>query len=212
MVSYATINDKPIEKTAYDLLPDSARHRIEANGAEVQEKVGAALRQFRILDKVVADALRQLERDVVEFVTSHLFEELKEKNRAQLEILRFLEAVQGDVPEHIPDFRPQGPPVDGAPDISLMQRNERLARYEINVFIDNGGFGSAGCHRTQSQFRQLTRAHRLSRDVWRDGDRFPPDQGGFATSGQRRVSDSSGARSPAKPFRLGDAQTRTPVR
>ncbi len=138
MVSYATINDKPIEKAAYDLLPDSARHRIEANGAEVQEKVGAALRQFRILDKVVADALRQLERDVVEFVTSHLFEELKEKNRAQLEILRFLEAVQGDVPEHIPDFRTQGLPVDGAPDISLMQRNERLARYEINVFIDNG--------------------------------------------------------------------------
>jgi len=138
MVSYATINDKPIEKTAYDLLPDSARHRIEANGVEVQEKVGGALRQFRLLDKAIADALRQLERDVVEFVTSHLFEDMKEKNRSQEAVLRFLEAVQADVPEHIADFRPQGQPVDGTPDLSLMQRNERLARYEVNVFIDNG--------------------------------------------------------------------------
>lgn len=145
IVSYPAINGKPIEKDAFELLPDSARSRIEVNGAIVQESVGTALRQFRQLDKAAAEALQQLQRDVVTFVTSHLFEELRERYRSYQRIVEFLGQVEADVPDHLHDFWPANPAGDGqtAPELQIMQRNEHLARYDVNVFIDHGDAAGA---------------------------------------------------------------------
>lgn len=145
IMSIPSIDGKPVEKDAFQLLTDERKREIEVNGAALQERVGASLRQVRQIDKALADALKQMEIDVVTFVAAHRFEELRERYAAHAEVASFLNQIERDLPEHLHDFMPATPQDsgDGSLDSRLLQRNEHLARYEVNVLIDNGALSGA---------------------------------------------------------------------
>jgi predicted ATP-dependent protease len=72
-------------------------------------------------------------------VGPHL-DELREAYSDQPEVLTYLDQVQSDLPEHLDDFRSgESEAQQQAPLSSLpgMQREEHLARYSVNLFVDN---------------------------------------------------------------------------
>jgi predicted ATP-dependent protease len=69
---------------------------------------------------------------------------LSEEYGHQPAVRTFIEQLETDLPEHLHDFRPPAEPepsgqADGAAAAGGLQRQERLARYEVNVLIDNSG-------------------------------------------------------------------------
>src|SRR5262249_59983482 len=76
-----------------------------------------------------------------------LIAELSEDYGQQPDVLAFIEQIEADLPEHLHDFRPavetEAGQADGAAAARELQQQERLARYEVNVLIDNSGITGA---------------------------------------------------------------------
>jgi lon-related putative ATP-dependent protease len=145
IMSFPLRNGEPLPKEVYDQLPELERREIERRGQEVQEQIAATLRTIAQLEREAAEALHQLEHDVVRFVTWHLFEDLRERYRAEKDVLAFLDRVETDLPEHAHDFLPTAPAA-GAPPVAefqLLQRSDHISRYTVNVLIDNSGLQGA---------------------------------------------------------------------
>ena len=132
-------NGQPLSQEQYEQLPKEAKEDIERRGKEVREHMEQALHQGRKLEKETAERLRQLEREVALFAVGHLFEEMQHQYQDQPTLLEYLKAVQEDIPDHLDDFR--GAKQEGQPAVSLDSeaalREERLARYKVNVLVDN---------------------------------------------------------------------------
>lgn len=145
VVSVALLNGQPIPTEAFGKLPAEFRKQIEERGEEVQARVGETMRQLRQVENGVAERIRQLEHDVVMFTVGPLFDELRERYAEQEKATTFLSAVQSEIPEHLPDFLPQ----DSSNNNGLLgeqisqARQDRLAHYTVNTFIDNSDTSGA---------------------------------------------------------------------
>ena len=132
-------NGQPISQEQYEQLSKDAKEDIERKGKEVRERMEQALHQGRKLEKETAEKLRQLEREVALFAVGHLFEEMQSQYTDQPKLLEYLKEVQEDIPNHLDDFR--GVKQDGQLASSLdgqaAMQEERLARYKVNVLVDN---------------------------------------------------------------------------
>jgi predicted ATP-dependent protease len=132
-------NGQPITAEAFEQLPQEARDDIERRGGEVRAQMDQALRQVRKLEKESAGRLRELDREVALFAIGHILEELEQEYHGYPKVLHFLKQIKDDIPERLDDFRgvkPDGqPPIP--PEVQAALLEERLARYRVNVFVDN---------------------------------------------------------------------------
>ena len=139
IITVPIANGQPISQEQYEQLPKEAKEDIERRGRDVRERMEQALHQGRNLEKETAGKLRQLEREVALFAVGHLFEEMQHQYQDQPKLLEYLKEVQEDIPNHLDDFR--GVKQEGQPAVSLdgeaALREERLARYKVNVLVDN---------------------------------------------------------------------------
>lgn len=131
---------EPIPPEQFQQLPEETRKEYERNNQEVQRQISSTVREIRQLEKEAMERMRQLEREVALFAVGPLFDELEERYADHEEVLTYLREVQNDIPEHLQDFRPdqqrqQMPNIPGMP--SQPSPEERLSRYQVNVFIDN---------------------------------------------------------------------------
>jgi predicted ATP-dependent protease len=140
-------NGQPISQEAFQQLPPETRAQLEQRGAEVQAEVGAHVRQMRQIEKEAQARVTAIDREVALVAAGPLFAELREDYGDQPSVLAFIGQIETDLPEHLHDFlmlaesRQPGGPADGA--AAARQPQERLARYEVNVLIDNGGIKGA---------------------------------------------------------------------
>jgi len=92
------------------------------------------------MQKVASERVRQLDHDVALFTVGPHLDELRETYAAQPEVLAYLDQIKSDLPEHLDDFRISEREGEQAPLLGLLperQREEHLARYRVNVFVDN---------------------------------------------------------------------------
>ncbi len=137
---------KPLSDEEFQRLSDELRQEMEQRGRELQERIADTLRQVRQLQKVATERVRQLDHDVALFAVGPHLDELREEYSDQPEVLTYLDQVQSDLPEHLDDFRTgESEAQQQAPLSSLpgMQREEHLARYSVNLFVDNDDFKGA---------------------------------------------------------------------
>lgn len=132
---------QPLAPEAFQRLPLEQRQIIERRGEELQAQVATTLRQVRQLDKAAAEKVRQLDRDVALFAVGPLFEDLRETYQDLPAVLAYVDQVQNDLPNHLDDFRALGPGETELPAMVLQlqgwQRQDHLARYQVNVLIDH---------------------------------------------------------------------------
>ena len=133
---------KPLSPEEFEHLPQERQQELERGGRVLQEHIAAALRQVHQMQKEANERVRQLERDVALFTVGPHLDDLREAYAVQPEVLAYLDQVQADLPEHLDDFRGGESEGEGEPAalLSLLpgrQREDHLARYRVNVFVDN---------------------------------------------------------------------------
>jgi lon-related putative ATP-dependent protease len=146
IASMPLVDDRPLSPEELERLSPDERQDLERRGEEIKERVGKGLRELRRLEKEAAERTRELDREIALFAVGPLLEDLREKYADLPEILTYLERVGDDLPNHLPDFRPeQEEHGQGLPLARLqgIEREEHLARYRVNFFVDNATVGGA---------------------------------------------------------------------
>jgi predicted ATP-dependent protease len=141
------VDGEPISPEQFQKLPEEQRKQFEEQNTHVQQRIASTVREMRQLEKAAGERMRELEREVAHFAVGPLFEELRERYADNDEVLKYLNEVRNDVPENLQDFRPEPQQQPGVmPGMAMAPRQspeERLARYHVNVFIDNGNTNGA---------------------------------------------------------------------
>lgn len=136
---------EPIPPEEFQQLPEETRKDYERKNQEIQRQISSTVREIRQLEKEAMERMRQLEREVALFALGPLFDELRERYGEHEEVLIYLGEVQNDIPEHLQDFRPdqQQQQMPMMPGMQQQSPEDRLARYQVNVFIDNSNLHGA---------------------------------------------------------------------
>jgi lon-related putative ATP-dependent protease len=132
---------KLLSAEEFQQLPQERQQDLKQHSAALQERVNDTLRQMRQVQKEAAERVRQLDRDVALFTVGPHLDELRETYAGLPEVLAYLDQVQHDLPEHLDDFRRSDSEGDSKQSLDNLvpgrQREEHLARYRVNVFVDN---------------------------------------------------------------------------
>jgi predicted ATP-dependent protease len=141
-------NGQPMPPQVFEQLPPETKAELEQRGKQVQAEVGASMRQMRQIEKEAQERVTALDREVALVAVGPLIVELSEEYADQPDVLAFVGQIEEDLPEHLHDFWPaaetgQAGQADGAAAARAFQRQERLARYEVNLLIDNSGMRGA---------------------------------------------------------------------
>jgi len=133
---------RPLTREQFAALAAEERERITRANEEIQEQTAGFLRRLHQLEKEAQGEVRELEREVARFATGRLFRELRDKYAGSEEALAHFDQVEQDVLENVEDFR--GQEEEGLPLLlSALRRAPDLARYRVNVLVDNGGAAGA---------------------------------------------------------------------
>ncbi|MDK1374845.1 MULTISPECIES: AAA family ATPase [unclassified Sinorhizobium] len=137
------LNGEPMPQEAFEQLPPEAKAELEQRGAQIQAELGAYVRKMRQVDKEAQQRVTALDREVALLTAGPLIAELREDYDDQPDVLAFLEQIETDLPDHLHDFLPtaEAGQADGA--TALRRHQGSLARYEVNVLIDNSGIAGA---------------------------------------------------------------------
>lgn len=131
---------EPYQQEEFVKLPPEVQVQFQKRKDELLVELRNAFRQMRDLDKKGAEALVALNRDVVLNAIGHRTAALKDKYEHVDEIGEYIDSVQSDIVEHIPQFIPeplqQSQPSPGQPPQSP---ELPFRKYEINVIVDNSG-------------------------------------------------------------------------
>ncbi len=136
---------EPLPPDQFQQLSEETRKEYERNNQEIQRQISSTVREIRQLEKQAFERLRELEREVALFAVGPLFDELRERYAEHEEVLTYLGEVQNDIPEHLQDFRPdqQQQQMPMMPGMQQQTSEDRLSRYQVNVFIDNSNVQGA---------------------------------------------------------------------
>jgi len=144
ITSVPLLNGQPMPPQLLELLPPVTRAELEERGKQVQAEIGASMRQMRQIDKEAHERFTALDREVALYAAGPLIAELREEYGDHPHVLAFLEQIEKDLPEHMGDFWPAAQTDQSGPSAAqALQRQQRLARYEVNVLIDNSGMTGA---------------------------------------------------------------------
>src|SRR5262249_39905025 len=131
---------QPVTPQSFEGLPEEEKAKFEAGDKEVRGEVGAHLRQLRQLETEAHDRLGAPDREGAAHAGGPLSPELRDQFSDEPAVVAYIEEVGADLPGHLRDFLP--PPANaqaGAAPAAVAtaagspERQERLARYQVNV-------------------------------------------------------------------------------
>ncbi len=146
IVTTPIINGQPISREMFNILADDAKAALRIKSEALQEFINQRLIELRRVEREAFHLRSQVDRDLVRSVTATIFAELKQTYKDVPMLLAYFEDVQGDIAEHVDDFRSHEEPSQqqqqeqNTPDAAVMQNlmeAERYTRYKVNVLVDN---------------------------------------------------------------------------
>lgn len=141
-------DERPITPPEFAALPEERRSAIESNGRQVQEQLSKTMIQAHAIDREAADLLLALDRDVTLFAIAPLLDHMRQQYTTHVDVLQHLDNVQQDLLSRYQDLRvrpgnPAAPPTGPNGQPLPVPRIDYLARYEVNVLIDNSATSGA---------------------------------------------------------------------
>lgn len=129
---------EPYKQEEFVNLPTDVQMQYQKRKDELLVELRNTFRQMRDLDKKGGEAIGELNRDVVLNAIGHRIAALKDKYDDVDEISEYIDAVQHDIVEHIPQFMPE--PAQQAQQVQQQAPQSPdlpFRKYEINVIVDN---------------------------------------------------------------------------
>jgi lon-related putative ATP-dependent protease len=132
---------QPLPPAALERLSEEERADLHRRADELNELVGASMRQLRRLGQEMGERSRSVARDMARAAIGPRLEELRERWADEPGVLALLDDIERDVPEHVRDFGPVEGEEGGPPQVAqaqAMQREQQLGRYGVNLVVDHG--------------------------------------------------------------------------
>lgn len=134
---------EPYQQEEFIALPPAVQAEFQKRKEELMSALRTTFRQLRDMDQKSSEAVEELNRDVVLTAIGHRVAALKDKYENVDEVHEYIDAVQNDIVENLPQFMPE-PPQQLPPQFqNPMLRELVLRKYEVNVIVDNAGNGGA---------------------------------------------------------------------
>ena len=121
----------------FEKLPDEEKARIGKLIEEYGERLHKQMHQFPQWRREMQVRVKEASRDTMSLAVGHLIEELKERYTDLLNVLSFLDEAMRDVIESSEELREQ-PKTDGDMSGVIVSGSISLARYQVNLLVDNG--------------------------------------------------------------------------
>ncbi len=131
---------KPLESDEYDALPEDEKQRIRAEIEQLKEDLKQTVQKIPDWHKESEARFKELNEEFAGIAVDRAIQDLLKDFADFPEVLKFLAAVQRDVVEHFDDFRPQKAGKGG---VKPQSPSQDLARFEVNVLIDNADLEGA---------------------------------------------------------------------
>ncbi|MBS3805085.1 MAG: AAA family ATPase [Oleiphilaceae bacterium] len=114
---------------------EDIRNKIHALEGELEKVLYLAPRWQREGQRKI----RELEREFTRLTVDHLMEDMRKDWDEQPEVLRYFDDLRDDVIENVKDFQSDDPSQQqqGLPPGLAPQKDRSLARYSVNVLVDN---------------------------------------------------------------------------
>jgi lon-related putative ATP-dependent protease len=130
------LQGRPITPEVFQSLPEGERQRIADRSKELEEVLAEAQRKARALEREGREALRQFDAQTAKFVIDTPVERLKDAYRDHAKVVAFLNAIEQDMLEHLPELR--GDDEGERPRQELpFPRQDPYARYQVNLLVDH---------------------------------------------------------------------------
>lgn len=136
-----TRDGRAYTRDEYDALPDDVKNDIKQRGTKLQESTNQFVSRSRALEKEAQEKLHDLDKEIALFAVGHLLEDLRAKyQRCEgfgncEDILDYLNCVEGDMVEHLDDFRTPDKHQQGVPPMMAELMEPAFDRYRVNVFV-----------------------------------------------------------------------------
>lgn len=124
-----------ISPDEYDKLSQEERERIEAAIAELQERLEKILSHLPQWRRERSERMRQLSRGMMLSTVEHMLNELRAVYSDLPDVLKYFNAVQQDMVEHVDDFRKQEESVSVSG--MTVTLHQTFHNYQINVLVSN---------------------------------------------------------------------------
>lgn len=130
-----TRNDEVMPPDEYEKLSQAEKERIVAVIGELQERLEKILSHLPQWRRERSEQIRQLNRESMLSIVEHMFSEFREDYADLPEVLKYFDAVQKDMVEHVDNFRKQEESVN----ISGMTvaTHQSFNSYQVNVLVTN---------------------------------------------------------------------------
>ncbi len=138
LLTIPTRSGKPITEQEFVALKPEEKERITKTRETLETTIESVLRQVKGLDKDAADAIQKLDREVTLYALRHLLADIRKKYEAVEAVLSYLDQVQADILENIPDFKAE-PEESPSPLPFLARRRDPLKKYAVNLMVDHSG-------------------------------------------------------------------------
>ena len=140
IVGVPVADGRPLGPPEIAQLPAGERAELERRAGELNERIGALMRDLRRLSDEAGERTRAVVRETALGVVSPQLDDLREGWATEPGVVALLDAIERDIPEHVEDFRPVEAPPAGTPQLAQLdplRRERRLARYRVNVLVDH---------------------------------------------------------------------------
>lgn len=133
--------EEAMDPEEFAKLPEEERTRIGALIEGFHERLHKLLHQFPRWRREMQQRIKEANREMMGLAVGHMIDELRERYGELPNVLDFLEQVRADVIEFGEQAREQKPDEEGLS--GLAGSSLSLARYQVNLLVDNGEAGAA---------------------------------------------------------------------
>ena len=140
MALLPTKDGKPMQEADYLALSTAEKKKLEDKRGEIEEKVEAALREGRKLEREITEKLAAAEIQAGEYLVRIPLAELKEKYGDHPKISTYLDGVRDHILKNLNRFKATDPSsgmVQMAPPALGEPSADPFLPYRVNVFVDN---------------------------------------------------------------------------
>ena len=142
LLTVPLLNGKPITREEFlDLKPEE-KESLAQTQQDLEKTIETVLRQVKNLDKNAGEALQKLDQEIGAFTIQHLLNDVRESFQGIEDIQSFIDQVQDDILENIPDFKPETEE-QAAPQPGLRSKPDPRLKYIVNVLVDNSEHSGA---------------------------------------------------------------------
>jgi lon-related putative ATP-dependent protease len=137
-------NGEPYLQEEFVVLPPEVQAEYGKRKDELMAELRNTFRQVRDQDQKGSETIGQLNQEVALAAIGHRVAALKDKYETVDEISAYIDAVQADIVENLPQFMPEPPQQQLPPQFqNPLFRELAMRKYEVNVIVDNAANGGA---------------------------------------------------------------------